>query len=199
MNATFFIHGFNVSDGGDGSVNLLKPILREYDDGHLLIHQYRRLGLFGVLRHNTRISKALKHRVKSMNEKGFTVNAVGHSNGCALIVEAARHGAVFDSVILINPALNTNIVFPLTIKNILVVHTKHDKATRIARFFDVIPLVERLIPDIWGAMGAVGYKGLDRRVHNLDLSYSVDDHSDIFSPMNLIMHGPVLAKWLYGV
>lgn len=199
MNATFTVHGFNVDDGGADTVCRLKPVLRKYDQGHILNHQYRRLGLIGVLLNNTRIARGLMHRALSMESKGNRVNAIGHSNGCAIIVEAARQGANFDSVILINPALNINIKFPLSIKHILVVYTKHDGPTRLARFLDAMPLVGKLIPDIWGAMGAVGYKGTDTRVNNLNLSYSVEGHSDIFESHNLAEHGPTLAKWIYGV
>lgn len=198
MKSTFLVHGFNVSDGGEDTICRIKPSLRAEDaGGHILTHQYRRLGLIGVLMNNDRIAVNLVHRVDSMLSRGFSVNAAGHSNGCAIIVKAARKGAKFESVVLINPALNTSIEFPSSMKRILIVHTRFDRAVRMARFFDALPLVGLLIPDIWGAMGAVGHKGLDPRVTNLNLSDTVANHSDIFTDTNLALHGPTIARWMH--
>ena len=122
--------------------------------------------------------------------------AVGHSNGCAIIVEALRQGAKFKGILLINPALNINCKFPPGDYTITVIHTKHDKAVRAARFFDSLPIFGAFIPDIWGAMGAVGYKGPDLRPLNLQWDF-LKGHSAIFTEGNMGLVGHTLPMELY--
>ena len=107
-------------------------------------------------------------------------NVWGHSNGCAIAVEAARQGGIIKNLVLINPALKINTAFPANIGNIIVIHTKHDKATKAARIFNSIPFVGLFVINAWGAMGTRGYKGDDDRVINLDFSDKLDGHSSFF-------------------
>ena len=53
------------------------------------------------------------------------------------------------------------------------------------------------MPDIWGAMGALGYRGRDRRVTNLDWSDLLDGHSHIFDEEIMGLVGSTLPMNLY--
>jgi pimeloyl-ACP methyl ester carboxylesterase len=197
MKTTILVHGFNVSDSGSGTVEKLRPALGLLDNMHVTSHYYGWLGFIGVYLCNRRIASTLANRVENFNKRG-KVCAIGHSNGCAILLEAARQGAVFDHVVFINPALRTNSEIPASISHLLIIHTKNDQAVRLAQFVESIPFLELLIPNFWGAMGAYGYKGLDRRVINLDLTHSLDSHSAFFEDKNVRMYGSLVSRWIEG-
>lgn len=183
----FLIHGFNVHDP-ERSVGKLK----KYLDNHFMF-EYGWRELISVMLLNKRDAKELKLIIEACNDKAVIF---AHSNGCAIAVESAKQGANIDTLVCINPALKCNTVFPDTIKRIIVIHTKHDKATKAARFFDKIPFIQIFIPNAWGAMGAKGHKVIDKRVKNWDLSARLDGHSDFFEDDNLEWHMPELKKWI---
>ena len=127
MNKCHLVHGFNVKDGGKRTTDTLIPFLEGV--GRAVIqHDYGFLEFIGVLRRNKEIAFKLSKLV-TPGDIG-----VGHSNGCPILVKAARQGASFDMLILINPALDKNIVFPANIKEIHVIHSKHDKAVVTAKW-----------------------------------------------------------------
>lgn len=182
------VHGFNVKDP-EKTIGKLKNYIED-----LYMFNYGWLGLFGVLFKNKKIAKQLKNLLDSNKDKPNVVYA--HSNGSALAVKAARMGARIDTLVCINPALNVKTKFPESIGRILVISTKHDKATEYARFFDSIPLVELMVTDEWGAMGSRGYVGDDERVTNWRLHDDLDDHSDFLTVDDLDQHMPHLKQWV---
>ncbi len=193
----FLIHGFNVTDEGQDTVVKAGRFFQGTINTMVINYPYGWFGLIGVMLKNKKIAAAL---AKSAVVKSFNVDvsAIGHSNGCAIIIEAARQGAHFDQVVLINPALKSKTRFPMSIKRVLVIYTKHDTATRVARFLEKIPFLKFLIPDCWGAMGAVGYRGsYDDRVTNADLSDSLNGHSDFFEDSNLRNFMPRVNQWAF--
>jgi len=104
----------------------------------------------------------------------------------------------FKTLLLINPALNVDTVFPPNIEQVIVVHTEEDVPTRVARWFDRIPFIGLIIPNAWGAMGAYGYEGSDPRVMNIDLTGVLHGHSDLFEYKNAFYMEKV-ACLLYNV
>lgn len=192
--ATFMVHGINCDDRGSDTVLQVVPHLAQYST--IYNHAYGRIGPIGAQFRNKSIARKL---VRSVNDWCQYENnyAVGHSNGCAIILHALRLGAKFKAILLINPALNVRAVFPPGDYTITVIYTKHDKAVRAARFFDAIPFLELFVPDIWGAMGARGYLGDDPRVENLDWSDFLDGHSCVFKEEIMNMVGPQMAMQLY--
>lgn len=196
MNKTYYVHGFNVKDKGAATVCTFTPYISPHKTW-IINHSYGRFGLFQVLFRNSSVAKKLAARMKREIYDGDKAYAIGHSNGCAIILRALNQGAKFESILLINPALNIKTRFPDCVKRIIVVHTEHDKAVRAARFFDSIPIVELMIPDAWGAMGQKGYGGDDPRVHNIDLTSLLDGHSALFSEENLALVGSALVEELY--
>lgn len=194
-NITFLVHGINCGDKGSDTVMQVAPHIGRYTT--VYNHSYGRIGPIGAIFKNKKIAKRLARCCKHSRSFGKEAFAVGHSNGCAIIVQAMRQGAKFKSVLLINPALNVNCEFPPGDYTVTVIHTKHDSAVRAARFFDALPVLEFLVPDIWGAMGAIGYQGEDPRIENLDWSDLLKGHSHIFDPEIMDVVGTILAMNLY--
>lgn len=182
------VHGFNTSDPQE-TVGKLQAYLEQS-----FLFNYGWFGLMSVLLYNKREAKKLKSIIDSDQD-----NVVyAHSNGCAIAVEAARQGAKIKTLICINPALKCNTVFPGTIERVLVIHTKHDRPTKAASFFDKIPLIQLIVPNAWGAMGAKGHSIDDKRVTNWNLSALLKGHSEFFEKENLNFLMPDLKKWISG-
>lgn len=190
---TYLVHGFNVSDNGEGTVKKLIPYVNKHS--RALNWSYGKFGLLDVLFKNRKVAKSLANHTKwpDLHKK----YAIGHSNGCAIIVESARQGAEYECVLLINPALNIDTYFPESIKKIVVVYTRNDKVTLLARFVDSLPFFGWFIKDTWGAMGTYGYTGNDPRVKNLDLTNHLDSHSDLFAGHNIRTLSSEILHWLY--
>lgn len=179
------VHGFNVRDPKKSTGKLHKCL------DECISFNYGWRELISVMLCNKRDAKKLKDI--TMLHKS---NIYAHSNGCAISVESARQGAKIKALICINPALKRKTKFPPSIDRILVIHTKHDKATKAARFFDRIPFIQLLIPNAWGAMGAKGYSGDDKRVVNWDLSITLKGHSDFFEDENLDSYMGQIKEWI---
>lgn len=185
------IHGFNVKDPEE-STGKLKPYLK---DAIMYNYGWR---LFSVVWHNKEDARILKDNLNNALGVNDERIVFAHSNGAAIAVEAAKQGAKITTLICINPALKCKTKFPDSIDRIIVIHTKHDKPTKAARFFDKVPLIQLFVPNAWGAMGAKGYKGKDKRVKNWDLSSSLKGHSDFFDKDNLDYYMPQLNKLISG-
>jgi hypothetical protein len=178
------VHGFNVRDKGAGSIDKLGSYL-EARAFRIQQFDYGWLFLLGVR------MKTRKHarRLAAMSQPGDV--AVGHSNGCNLIVEAAWRGARFKRVVFINPALDADTPLPPQIDRCDVWHSPSDQAVRFARFLWFHP---------WGNMGAIGYVGNSKRYRNFNketgFERSSDSHSDVFSDSLLPYFGPKIVDAL---
>jgi hypothetical protein len=171
------LHGFNVRDGGENTIDKLKPYL-ERAGFTPFDHDYGWLGLLGVRLHNGRIAQDVASKVKPGDI------GIGHSNGCAILAEAARLGAPFAGLVFINPALDEDCVVAPHVKFVHVYHNEGDYAVWTAR------LLRFNHP--WGAMGRDGFKGTDPRYLNIDCSPDVRGHSALFSKLD--KWGPVIIR-----
>lgn len=151
----WLVHGFNVRDGGAGTVDMLAPhltaagwVVSQYDYGWTL--------LLGVLFGNPGRGRELARD----SEPGDV--AIGHSNGCAIIHRALHSGAHFRRAVYINPALDVTAAPPAggPLERVDVFYAPDDMAVLAAK---VIPGV------LWGAMGREGYQGPDSRIRNHNL------------------------------
>lgn len=157
-------HGFNVNDDGKSTIGKLATVLpfpgvQQVDYGWT--------GLLGVRVLNPRIAKL----VAGMTEPGSV--GIGHSNGCDILRRAAALGAPFKHLILINPALDSDISFSDQIEHIDVLHNPTDNVVTAAKF---IPW------SAWGDMGRAGYTGIDPRVvnHDTHAQFGATGHSGVF-------------------
>ena len=181
----FLVHGFNVKNP-----NKLTGKLNKYlPDSFMFNYGWR---FFSVLWHNKQDAKKLKRYLNS----DLYSNVFAHSNGAAIAVEAARQGAFIKTLVCINPALKVKTRFPDNIGKVIIIHTRHDKPTRVAAFFDAVPLIGLLVPNAWGAMGAKGSSIKDSRIVNLELSHRLHGHSDFFNDENLKLLMPEIKKML---
>jgi hypothetical protein len=183
MTTVHSVHGaFNFRGGGVISTDLFRP----YFEDAGFIFKERDYGFRGVIMaqlFNERTAKKLA----SVVEDGDI--GIGHSNGCDILVRAARNGAKFSQLILINPALDADTDFPSHIKRIHVWHSPSDKPVQVARW---LPF------NHWGEMGSTGFTGYNMRVINYnkeeDFEISSNEHSDIFEPEKLAYFGPIVVE-----
>ena len=167
MSTIYLVHGFNVKDGGDGSVGTLRRSL-EISGHKVVLVQYGWMHRFRV----RMCTKGVANVFASMAEPDSVV--IAHSNGANVVHAAAEAGAKFKHVFLINPALDAGKDIPNADK-VHVFYAPSDPWTRIARW---IPFSD------WGRQGQVGYTGTDPRYKHTNLDDLADKevgHSGIFA------------------
>ena len=144
------VHGFNVRDGGLGSIDKLIPYIlkagydvREYDYGFRL--------LLGVRWRSKEDAQGLF----DLYQPGDIV--IGHSNGGHLIARAIEMGMPVKHAVMIHPALDRDWEPPALhpVEQIHVYYSGQDIATWAAQF---LPWHK------WGAMGTVGPTSADPRL-----------------------------------
>ncbi len=183
MNPTraILVHGFNVSDGGAGTIDRLAPYVRARSIQPVGF-DYGWTGLLGVRFATWKRARELA----AMSRFGDA--AIGHSNGCNLIIEAAWRGAQFRRVVFINPALDSDAPLPPSIQSAHVWHSPSDLPVRFAKFLWFHP---------WGDMGAKGFTGDDPRYinHDKENDYAKRSrsHSDVFGEPLLDYFAPMIV------
>lgn len=144
------VHGFNVRDGGRGSIDRLIPHIErlgyevvEFDYGFRFL-----LGVRFCSGSDARALAAICHPEDIL---------IGHSNGGALIARAIEMGAPIKHAILIHPALDRDWSPPALhpVEQIHVYYSGRDIATWAAQW---LPWHR------WGAMGTVGPTSADHRL-----------------------------------
>jgi len=141
---TFLIHGFNVSDGGRGSVGKFAPFLSEP-----VLFDYGWTFLLGVRLFNDNRARRL---VREIGQE--EVSVIAHSNGNTIALMAAEMGAPIRNIVGFNPALDVDAKLPPQVKRFDVFHATND----LTAFF-AIPLIKSR----WGGMMRYGYRGRDPR------------------------------------
>lgn len=169
-------HGFNVKDGGKNTIDRLKKPL--IDDGHKIQEADSGYNFLGRVRLCNRNYAEI---IAGMTTEGSV--GIGHSNGCALLIDAARRGAGFSKLILINPALDRDTELPPEIDECLVIANRTDSVVTTSRF---------LLWHPWGDMGRVGYTGTDKRYTTIfSDDWGMEDHSGVFDDI------PTLLEQIY--
>jgi pimeloyl-ACP methyl ester carboxylesterase len=179
----WLVHGFNVTDGGAGSVGKLAPYF-EAAGFDVKRFRYGWKGLLGVRLSNHTFAQLLADVVNP----GDII--VGHSNGGCIAKLAADLGAPAAQLVLINPALDADTRFAPQLGRIHIWHSPSDKPVAWARW---------LPWHAWGDMGAIGYRGpYDARVssYNKENGFPVSSraHSDVFSRDCVRYYGPLIVK-----
>jgi hypothetical protein len=164
----FLLHGFNVRDDGNNTVDKLIPLLQARDIEPVQF-DYGWQGLLGVRFGSRGLAKALR----SVMRDGDI--AIGHSNGCHLIHCAQELGVHLKFSIYIAPALDSFTPECAESGNVYVLHSRHDFAVKVARF---------LLFHRWGDMGAIG-SVYSRKFKNINCSSWVNGHSGYFAEGNM--------------
>jgi hypothetical protein len=168
------VHGFNVTDGGQRTTDRLLPHLQKA--GYkTLQHDYGYFGLIQVRLCNGGVAEA----IKSITQRGDI--GIGHSNGCAILAEAAKRGAPFKGLVFIHPALDDDYLVAPQVEWVHVYHSDKDQAVWFAK------LLRFNHP--WGAMGRTGYTGSDERYLNFN---DDEPHSGTFE--NNKLWGPRIVR-----
>ncbi len=166
MSQLVFVHGFNVTDGGAGTIGKLARRL-----GHLGESSQFRYGWLGLL--DVRLfDRRFAYMLSGMVSHGAV--GIGHSNSCPILHRAASDGAPFRHLILINPALDADVAFPPSVERVDVLHNSDDT---------VVSLGSLLPFHGWGDMGRRGAVRPDGRVRNYDtrVLFGVSGHSAVFA------------------
>lgn len=171
----YLIHGFNVANRGLETTDRLK----EYIPGAVDL-DYGWTGRVGVRVCNDKLAQI----IAKMAEPNSI--AIGHSNGCDIIHRATHHGAKFEKVIYLNPALDNDLTPGDYVKWCHVWHSPSDGAVWLAKW---IPFSS------WGDMGKVGYQGSDPRMINHNIEEYIEDagHSDLFTSPDILTEVAIQA------
>lgn len=136
------IHGWSVGDGGIGTIGPLMEALALRGKRTVMPSYGKVLTPWGTRMKSRKFAKILSTQM----QKGDIV--IGHSNGGRIAVELSYYAPEIKTLILLNPALERDMVPAKTVEKCLVVHAPNDWAVWWARW----------IPgSIWGDMGRVGY------------------------------------------
>jgi hypothetical protein len=168
----FLVHGFNVFDGGKGTIGKLQEPLEDLGF-NVQLFSYGWVGLLGV----RVLTESIARRLASLAKPGDI--AVGHSNGANIINRAAwEFQAPFELLAYINPALDSDMPLARQVKRALVFYTSRDWVVKLTRI---------LWAHDWGQMGATGYTGIfDRRY--LNINTRAEGHSALFRDDTWLQH-----------
>lgn len=162
MKKIHLIHGFNVFDGGKGSIGSLQKYFE--DAGHEVeLHNY---GWVGILRLRLVNKKTVRNIMDKIDPDKDVV--IGHSNGCLVAWMIAAEGVIIDKLVCIQPALRRDTIFPHTVRNILTLYNKKDVAVFAARIFRYMNPVSWFHPHQWGMAGKRGFTRKDTRMKQIN-------------------------------
>lgn len=165
------VHGFNVRDGGTGTVDRLAPFLAGDVDTDEA--DYGWVGLIGVRLRRKKLTRRISRALHGVDA------VVTHSNGAAYAIEALWAADLPpNSVKLIHfsPALDRDVTLPPSVSEQHCFHTTGDFWCKVARWLPFHP---------WGAAGAYGIReSYGTRTYNHDYSHKVDSHSGWFEGVN---------------
>ncbi|WP_339869053.1 hypothetical protein [Pseudohongiella nitratireducens] len=183
------LHGFNVRDGGKGSVGKLMMFF-EAAGCSVELMSYGYFNVFMPRWRNKTVARDLADKVARVKAAGYRCVVCAHSNGAAIThLAGKKHDAPIDKVMYINPALDAGVRFPESFGAFDVWHNPKDIIVKLAR---LIPWHQ------WGSMGAVGYTRFDHRGHNYNMLTNFDLpsalHSSIFHDPARAVFGPLIAQ-----
>ena len=184
MPRAWLVHGFNVHDNGAATVDRLRPYLEALGWAVCDV-DYGWRGLIGVRLGNRETARELAERVDDGDV------AIGHSNGGCICWMACQMMAALRRVVLVNPALDRDAVWPAHVHQVQVWHASSDVPTLWS---------EVLVAHPWGAMGRHGGAGEIYANHDEDAIASEQlgapvelGHSGVFHEPWINTFGPLIA------
>lgn len=192
MRQAHFLHGFNVRDGGDGSIDKLAPwfSLRGFK---VVEHEY---GWVGPLRLRRRNSKAIREALPSILPGDVLI---AHSNGSLICWELVEAGAPVSAVICIQPALRRDTIWRSDVE-VLCLHNDKDWIVSMGRMWGRFASVANPFRNRhgWGAAGRHGFTTPQPNVENWDTDTGpvpAQGHSGIFRTAPLLHWAPKICDW----
>jgi len=168
------IHGFNVKDGGQRTVDRLTPYLEAA--GHTVDKDEADYGYYNLFQVRFRKHKAVARIALALKNADAVIS---HSNGSNYEAKALRLLEKRDKqykIVRLSPALNAKQSIPENVSKGWVYFTRSDKWVWLSGF---------LLFHSWGRQGQKGYLGDDRRIQNRDCSDLIKGHSDWFNGENI--------------
>jgi hypothetical protein len=186
------LHGFNVSDGGSGSVDKLAPFFT-VNGVPVVDHNYGWVGLLGLRRRNQRTVQRILPTIK----QGDVLLA--HSNGCLIAWELVEAGAPLAAVICVQPALRKDTVWRPDVQ-VLCLHNDEDWVVSLGRMWGRFASVANPWRDRhgWGAAGRHGFTSGQPNVTNWNTGIGpapAEGHSGIFETAPVLYWGPRIYHW----
>jgi len=188
------LHGFNISDGGENTIRKLEP----YIGGDEKAYDFGWTGVIGLRCAN---KKAVRHIAPNLQPGDVLI---GHSNGALICwTLAIEHHQKLAGIILINPALRKDTVWPEGLR-VLCIHNKTDWVVQLGRMWSRLVSLGGLNFHGWGAAGRVGFTARQPLVTNWDSATGmicdpVKGHSGLFRLPQLESWGRMINKmaWTY--
>ena len=174
MTKVILVHGFNVRDGGKGTVDKLAPYLIKA--GYYCDIDEADYGFLGLLAVRLRKFSAVRRIATALDTADVVIT---HSNGANFANKALKLREFHDQrykVVSLSPALNSKARVPKNVEKGFVYYTRNDFWVWVSGFIPFHP---------WGRQGWHGYRGDDPRVVNRDCSDLIKSHSDWFADENI--------------
>jgi len=154
-------HGFNVRDNGAATTDRFRPYAEAR--GWTMIEADRGFEFLAAARSRFRNQQRAREIIETapyaarVGSEPVRIIGLGHSDGCRKILNAAWIRPIFNRLIFINPALDSDAPMPPEVARVDVWHAPGDLAVTFAKC---------LAFHAWGDMGSIGYAGASRRVWN---------------------------------
>jgi len=160
------IHGFNDKSGGEDNIDKTKPLLEAL--GYEVEKDDADYGYYSLAMVRFRKQSAVLRIISALKDADVVVT---YSNGANYAMKALK--LINRRMLLIHcsPALDAKAEFPEAISYAWVLHIKSDWTVWMAK---AIPF------STWGNMGAVGYKGTNPLVTNVDFTDIAKHHGGMF-------------------
>ena len=187
--AQHLIHGFNVIDGGRGSIGKLARWLPEP-----VPHSYGWVFLLRLRWVNDSTVRQMLPTIKPGDV------LIAHSNGALIAWRLVMAGAPVSAVVCIQPALRRDTRWPETLP-VLCLHNPGDLVVEMGRVWGRFASVSQPWRERhgWGSAGRHGFTSGQPMVEHWDTSksrYPVKRHSGVFKEPALSHWAPWIAQWL---
>ena len=175
MKICYLLHGIKTRDPERSSISFLRYIMPRFKVIALSYGNWP--VLFAILMPivNHFVVKAFVRQIRP----GQIL--IGHSNGCTVAYGISQK-LYTKGLVLINPALNSDVEFDPFLEFIHIYWSPNDRVTWLSR----------LMPfSLWGAMGTIGYTGADARVRQFKMCTK---HTSIGDAEVAVRWGPIIVK-----
>ncbi len=183
---THLIHGFNVSDGGVGSIGRLCRFMHRP-----ALHDYGWVGLIGLRSRNDEVVRRLMPQIHPGDA------LVAHSNGCLIAWRLVEAGAPVSCVVCIQPALRRDTRWKVPV---LCLYNRYDWVVTMGRVWGRFASVANPWRDRHG-WGVAGRHGFDHGDENWDTgsedwAFPARYHSGVFNRPAVSYWGARSRGWM---
>lgn len=186
------VHGWGETDGGDGSVERLRPCLDRQGLTYLVHeHEWPRLRSWALIQQRRR-TREEGDRLAQQLRHGDGI--ISYSNGAPVARRAiVQSGVVIRVWVIIAGAMPCDVCIPPSVKKVIVLHSHRDYVMWLAEAWTWLNPLAWVLGHDWGMLGRYGYTGDDPRVRNWAGREHAPRHLSWFDPGPLEYWGPKIA------